>query len=80
VRGFVAQIGPRIGITEESGDVDQDPVEDRREFIRVDLQVVEVVGISRDRQLGHPAVDPAHQARSLVAGEVEAACLLQIQQ
>ena len=43
-------------------------------------EVVEVLGVVRDADLRHPAVDPAHQAGALVAGEVEAAGLLEVDQ
>jgi hypothetical protein len=61
------------GVPEECGDVDEDRVEQRREFIGAGMQNVEVLlerGVSR---LIHPVADAAHQRRALVAGEVEAA-------
>lgn len=73
---LVRHVFPRLGITEEPAGVDQQRVEQLGELFAVELQVVEVVlgALRPDRT--HPLGDPALDGRALVAGEVEAARLL----
>ena len=63
---------PDLGIPEEGGDVDEHEIEELPEFLGVDLEVVLVLGEALDAEHVHALVDPGHQARGLVAGEVEA--------
>ena len=74
---LLAQVVPRRRVAKEGGDVDQDGVEEVREFLGMHLEVVAVVAVVRHRQRLHAPLDAPHQARTLVAGEVEAALLLQ---
>ncbi len=64
---------PRPRVAEEGRHVDQDRVEEVRELVGVDLQVVDVVGVALHADHVHPLGDAAHQARPLVPREVEAA-------
>src|SRR5262249_17895294 len=67
------QEGPRLGIAEEPGHVDQDRVEQEAEFLRAALQPVPVIYVVRRPGLMHPLADPPCQGRPLVPGEIEAA-------
>src|SRR6516164_90466 len=67
------QEGPRLGIAEEPGHVDEDRVEQQAEFLRAALQPVPVIDVIRRPGLMHPLADPPCQGRPLVPGEVEAA-------
>src|SRR5215471_2086241 len=70
---------PGGGIAEEAGDVDEDRVEQRREFLGMDFEVVQISAVGLDvRQLAHPLLHAPHQARSLVAREIEAAAGLEM--
>src|SRR5205823_10564371 len=44
---------PRGWVAEERGDIDQDRVEEVTELLGVDLQVVQVMGVARDRSEEH---------------------------
>src|SRR5262245_16164455 len=74
---LVAEVLPDLLVTEEGGDVDQDEVEQRRELVRMDLEVVQVFGVRVDADELHPFVDPAPERRALVPGEVEPATVPQ---
>src|ERR1700686_614249 len=89
VRGFAiddlgqdlrSQIVPGFGIAKVTGDVDQDGVEEGAEFVGIRLQVVEVRPVIIDVDVRHALRDPAKERGSLVAAEIEAACLSQILQ
>jgi hypothetical protein len=75
-----AQMVPRVRVPEEVGHIDQDRVEEGGELLRVNLEVVEIFAVVAHADLRHSATHAAHQARPFVAGEVEAARLLQIEQ
>lgn len=78
--GAGPQILPCIGIAEEAGNIDQDGVEERGEFLAMYLEVVEVLTVASDTDLCHPPIHPAGQAGALVAGEVKAAAVLEVGQ
>ena len=70
---FRAQEIPRRRVPEEGRDVDQDGVEEQREFLRVRVEVVAVLAQTLDPRVRHPLADPPIEAGPLVAGEIEAA-------
>ena len=72
------RVRPDIRIAEERRDVDEDGVEERAELLLVDLEVVEVFLERLDAHLLHPLHEAAHQARSLVRSEIEAARLAEM--
>jgi hypothetical protein len=59
---LLAEHQPGLRIAEEPRDVDQDRVEEGGELTGVQLEMIEVVRVVGDAHLGHPALDPAHQA------------------
>src|SRR5205085_1723182 len=63
---------------EETGDVDQDVVEELREFALVHLQEVPVRGEVVQAHDLHALADPSGQARLLVPREIEAARVLDV--
>src|SRR5262249_41665886 len=69
---------PGAGIAEEGRHVDQDRVEQVRELLGVDLEVVDVVGEVADADDLHPLLDSPHQGRALVGREVEPAGPLEV--
>src|SRR5262249_23299498 len=68
---------PGRRIAEEARHVDEDGVEEDGELLGVDLEVVAVGLEAGDADGLHAAQHSPHQARALVAGEIEAALLLQ---
>lgn len=64
---------PRFGVAEKGCDVDQDRIEQGSELVRTGLQYVEIFLESGVPGMFHSVADAAHQRRSFVAGEVEAA-------
>src|SRR5262249_2800463 len=72
------QVVPRLRVSKEAGDVDEDRVEEEAELLRMGLEValIAVVRIHADGLL--PLLDTTHQARPLVGGEIEAARALQV--
>ena len=77
---LLTEVEPCLGVAEEAGDVDQDRVEQRAELVGVDLQLVDVLAVLRHTDLAHPVPHAPHETRALVAGEVEAARLLEVAQ
>lgn len=71
---------PGFGVTEECRHIDQDRVEERREFVGTRLQHIEILIECRVAGVIHAVLDPPHQRRALVAGEVESARVPQIAQ
>ena len=69
---------PRALVAEEARDVDQDRVEEVRELLRVHLEEVVIFVVARDPDLVHPLLHAAHEARSLVAREVEPAVVADV--
>src|SRR5205823_7570689 len=69
---------PGLGVPEESRDVDQEIVEQLRDLTLVDLEVIPVGREVRRTDGVHPLADAPAQARFLVAGEIEAAGLLDV--
>src|SRR5262245_48204032 len=65
-------------VAKECRHVDQDRVEQARELLGMDLEVVDVVCEIADADDLHPLLDAAHQGRALVGREVEAAGPLQV--
>jgi hypothetical protein len=65
------QLLPGVGVAEEARYVDQDRVEQRGELARFELQDVLVVLVGVNADLAHPMSYLTHQARALVAGEIE---------
>ena len=75
---IVRRYVPRVGVAEEPRHVDQDRVEQLRELVGVDLEVVEVLGVRRQPEHLHAAADASAERGALVAGEVEAAAPMQV--
>ena len=74
---LLAQVIPRRRVAEKRSDVDEDGVEELGELLRVDLEMVDVGLVIVEAQELHAPRHAPQQARALVAGEVEAAALLQ---
>ena len=74
----LSHVVPSVRVPEELGDVDQDLVEQHRKLVRMHLQVVEVGGEVVDAELLAALGDSPHEARALVAGEVDSARLAQV--
>jgi hypothetical protein len=67
---------PRRCVAEERRDVDQDRVEELDELVRVRFEVAAVLGVVVQPESLHALRHAPHQARPLVALEVEAALAL----
>ncbi len=76
---LLGQIVPGRPVAKERGDVDQDGVEEVGELVGVDLQKVAVRREALDFHDVHPPADAPHQAGALVAGEVEAPVVLEVE-
>ena len=72
------QVSPRLRITKEARDVDENGVEEQAELlgVRREVGLIRVVRLDADRL--QALLDTAHEARPLVGGEIEAAGALQI--
>src|SRR5437588_6040551 len=68
---LVDEVLPDLRISEETGDIDEDVVEQLLEFIWMNLEVILIRGVGIDSHIMHAFGDPALQARPLVPGEVE---------
>src|SRR5262249_3566183 len=75
---LLAEVLPGGQIAEEARDVDQDRVEEERELLGVDLEIVDVVVEGGDVDHLHALENPSHQTRALVGREVEPARALEI--
>ena len=69
---------PRSGVTEEPRDVDEDRVEKSLKFLRMYLEIIDVIRIFARADRDHPLLNASLEARRLVASEVEAATALQV--
>src|SRR5436305_3549299 len=76
----LAQVVPRELVAEEGSDVDEDRVEELDELVRVLLEQRAVLVVAGSAARLEPLVDPPREARLLVAGEVEAACIPDVRQ
>ncbi len=75
---FGSHESPRLGVAEETGDIDKDSVEEEVELFGMMLQVVLVPVVGGNAHGLQAPVDPPDEARPLVGGDVEAAGLLQV--
>src|SRR6185503_19889513 len=71
---------PNVRVAEEGRDVDEDRVEEERELPGMYFELVEVVRVALDPDLGEPCLYPPLEAGQLVTGEVEAAVPLQVRE
>ena len=71
---------PDVRVPEETGNINEDRIEQQREFVWMHFEVVRVVGEVRHVHRFHALADAPLQAGALVWGEVEAARALQIVQ
>src|SRR5262249_59836539 len=69
------QVLPGRRVAEETRDVDEHCVEQLGELIGMQLQVVDVLVVAVDTNVGHPLGDAALHAGPLIAGEVKPAAL-----
>src|SRR5262249_19047782 len=69
---------PGLRIAKEARDVDENRVEEQREFLRVRLEVVAIAQVFVDAGRLHALLHSPPQAGSLVRGEIEAAAAPQV--
>ena len=68
---------PGFRVAKEGRHVDQDRIEERRELVGIGLQIRRVAIEFLDVHGLHPLLDAPLQARTLVAGEIEAVAVLE---
>src|SRR5262245_22220638 len=69
---------PRGRITKKGSDIDENRVEECREFFGMNFQIVDVVGKGINIEGLHALRYPAHQAGPLVAGDIAAEAMAQV--
>src|SRR5262249_40897834 len=69
---------PRLFVAEEAGDVDENGVEQKTELLGMRLEVGLIVVVRVDIHGLQALLDPTHETRALVGGEIETTAALEI--
>ena len=75
---MLGEVVPRLLVTEEARNVDEDCIEQLDELVRVPFQVIEILVVGLHAETLHPLLCSASEARALVTGEVESTVRLDV--